>query len=128
MLACLRMLLAYQGIHLTEFALVQQISQWEGGLDPEQLSQLAQRYGLRAEAQRLDLGEIEALVAAERFPIVLVDRTILDGEFAIHAVIPVRFSRNYVTFLDPLRGERRVSIRKFSLSQRRVDGWAVVWE
>ena len=61
MLACLRMLLAYRGTDITELALLQQISQWQGGLDPEQLSHLAQTHGLRAEAQRLDLDGIEDL-------------------------------------------------------------------
>jgi ABC-type bacteriocin/lantibiotic exporter with double-glycine peptidase domain len=127
-LACLRMLLAHRGTIVAEGVLLQEISQWEGGLDPEQLAHLAQRYGLHAEARRLDWERIKTLIALERFPIVLVDRSILDDEFAIHAVIPVRFSRHYVTLLDPLRGERRVSIRRFLLAQRRVGGWAMVWE
>jgi ABC-type bacteriocin/lantibiotic exporter with double-glycine peptidase domain len=127
-LACLRMLLAHRGRNVSEAALIQEVSHWEGGLDPDQLSQLAQRHGFRAEAQKLDVDGIAALVASERFPIVLVDRTVLDDEFAIHAVIPVRFTKHYVTLLDPLRGERRVSIRRFVLAQRRVGGWAVAWE
>jgi hypothetical protein len=122
------MLLAHRGTSVSETALIQEISQWEGGLDPEQLSHLAQRHGLRAEARQLDVDDIAALVVLERFPIVLVDRSVLDDEFAIHAVIPVRFSRHYVTLLDPLRGERRVSIRKFIFAQRRVGGWALVWQ
>jgi ABC-type bacteriocin/lantibiotic exporter with double-glycine peptidase domain len=128
MLACLRMLLAHRGTSITEAALVREISPAESGLDPEQLAHVAQRHGLRAKAQRLDLDEIAALVAAERFPIVLIDRTIIDNEFAIHAVVPVRFTRHYVTVLDPLRGERRLLIRKFQLAQRRVGGWAGVGE
>jgi predicted double-glycine peptidase len=107
MLACLRMVLA------------------EGGTNPNQLVRLAERYGLSTEARELDLAAIRALVTQEQFPIVLLDRTILDGEFAIHAVIPIRFTRHSVTVLDPLRGERRLSLRKFAQAQRRV-GWAVV--
>ncbi|MCI0682371.1 MAG: hypothetical protein L0Y71_09720 [Gemmataceae bacterium] len=57
-----------------------------------------------------------------------MDRSILDNEFAIHAVIPIHFSRHYVRVLDPLRGERRLTLRKFAKAVLRVAGWAVVWE
>ena len=68
------------------------------------------------------------LIHGQRFPIVLVYRGPLDGEALTHAVIPVRRSRQYVTFLDPLRGERRVTIRKFLEARRLVGRWVVVWE
>lgn len=128
MLACLRMLLAHQGTAVSESALVEQVSLEEGGLDPDVLARLAKRNGLPARARQLDLTAIRSLIDNEQFPIVLVDRTVLDDEFAIHAVIPVRFTRQFVVLLDPLRGERRVSIRKFEQAQRRVAGWADVCE
>jgi ABC-type bacteriocin/lantibiotic exporter with double-glycine peptidase domain len=127
MLACLRMILAHRGTVLTEAALLQEILLQEGGVDPQQLADLAQRHGIRAEARQLDLRAIITLVEHEQFPITLIERSFLDGEFAVHAVIPIRFSRLYVTLLDPLRGDRRVSIRKFEMAQRRVGGWAVVF-
>jgi len=122
------MILAHHGMAVSEAALLREIAMEEGGVDPDQLASLAQRYGLNALAQPLDLDAISALVRSERYPIVLIDRTPLDGEFAVHAVIPIRFTRRYITLLDPLRGERRVTIRKFEEAQRRVGGWAVVWE
>jgi ABC-type bacteriocin/lantibiotic exporter with double-glycine peptidase domain len=122
------MLLAYRGTDISEDALFHEISPWEGGLDPEQLANMAERHDLHAEARRLDLDGISALVALERFPIVLIDRSVIDEEFAIHAVIPIRFSRHYVTILDPLRGERRVSIRRFESAVRRVGSWGIAWE
>lgn len=128
MLACLRMLLAQQGIEVSEAVLVEQVSLEEGGLDPETLADLARRHGLKAEARQVDLHTIADLVAQEQFPIVLVDRTFLDREFAIHAVIPIRLTPQYVVALDPLRGQRRISRRKFAKAQRRVDHWSVVCE
>jgi ABC-type bacteriocin/lantibiotic exporter with double-glycine peptidase domain len=128
MLACLRMILAHAGTVVSETALVQETSLEEAGLDPDQLAHLAQHHGLHAQAQQVNLETIAGLVSQERFPIVLLDRTGLDGEFAVHAVIPIRFSRYYVMVLDPLRGERRVTIRKFEEARRRVANWAVVWE
>ncbi len=127
MLACLRMVLAHQGIHVTEASLLEHISLAEGGTHPDQLVRLAERHGLAAEARELNLAASEELVVQGRFPIVLMDRTVLDGEFVIHAVIPVRITRHYVTVLDPLRGERRLSVRKFAQTQRRVR-WTVIWQ
>ena len=62
------------------------------------------------------------------FPIVYLDRSPLDGEFSVHAVIPVSVSRHFVTFLDPLRGQRRVGKRKFDSGWRRLDHVCVVCE
>jgi ABC-type bacteriocin/lantibiotic exporter with double-glycine peptidase domain len=100
----------------------------EGGIDPDQLAQLARRHGVNAAAQQLHLEAIASLVQDERFPVVLLDRSLLDREFAVHAVIPVRFSKEFVVVLDPLRGERRISRRKFAAACQRVERWAVVWE
>lgn len=72
------------------------------------------------------LDEIAALVEQHRFPIVLIERTFLDREFTVHAVIPIRLTRQYVRVLDPLFGERRISRRKFAQARRRLDQWAVV--
>lgn len=128
MLACLRMILANMGILVSEEHLAGQMSAHDEGFDPDQVAELARRFGLESEAKQLSLETVVDLVEKERFPIVLVDRTFIDGEFAIHAVIPIRFTRHYVIILDPLRGERRVSKGRFVKATRRVDGWAVVCE
>jgi ABC-type bacteriocin/lantibiotic exporter with double-glycine peptidase domain len=128
MLACLRMILAHQGISVTEAELVEQVSLAEGGLDPEVLAGLARTYGLQADARQMDFGDIVDFIDDGRFPIVLIDRSSIDREFSIHAVIPVRISRVYVRVLDPLRGERRISRPKFRRAHRRVGRWAVVWD
>ena len=128
MIACLRMLLAHRGKHITEASLLEHVSLEleQGGIDPDQLAALARREGLNAEVRQLALDSIAELVQKELYPIVLLDRSFLDGEFS-HAVIPFRFTRRYVNVLDPLRGERRISLRKFVQACRRVDRWAVIW-
>ena len=66
--------------------------------------------------------------ARRRYPVVFLYRRLINGVGEGHAVIPVRLSRHYVTLLDPLRGERRVTIRKFEEARRLVGRWVVVWE
>jgi ABC-type bacteriocin/lantibiotic exporter with double-glycine peptidase domain len=126
MLACLRMLLAQRGIEVAEASLLAQVSLEQGGIDPDQLAALARQQGLNVEVRQLTIKEVAGLVRKELYPIVLVDRSFLDDEFSIHAVIPFRFTRQYVSVLDPLRGERRISLQKFAKACRRVDRWAVV--
>ena len=126
-LACLRMILAHHGTHVTESDLLPLVSLVQGGLDPDQIATVARHYGLHAEIAELDVSTIRDLVAQGRFPIVMIDRRPLDNEFTIHAVIAIRFTRHFVTVLDPLCGERRLSLRKFTEAQRRVL-WAVICE
>ena len=49
------------------------------------------------------------------------------GPDAVHAVIPIDFSKHYVNFLDPLKGVRRVTVRKFEQARQLIGGWTVVW-
>src|SRR5688572_11227312 len=67
-IACLRMLLAHQGIEISEDRLVAQASLVQGGLDPDMLIGLARHYGLGAKARQLDLNAIAALVEQGAIP------------------------------------------------------------
>jgi len=58
------------------------------------------------------------LIRRQRYPIVFLYRRLMNGVGAGHAVIPVRLTRNYVIFLDPLRGERRVRWQADKASRR----------
>ena len=127
-IACLRMILAYQGRASTEADVVQSAAMQPSGIDPEGLAQLAQRYGVRAVEQQLDWEALFDLIRQQRFPIVFLYRRLINGVGEGPAVIPVRLSRQYVTFLDPLRGERRVTIQKFEEARRLIGQWVVVWE
>jgi predicted double-glycine peptidase len=53
---------------------------------------------------------------------------VIDGVFAVHAVIPTRVSPRYVTFLDPLQGERRVARRRFDAAWRNLQLRCLVCE
>jgi ABC-type bacteriocin/lantibiotic exporter with double-glycine peptidase domain len=122
------MLLAQQGTNVSEAQLLQEIAPLVGGLPLEELALLAERHGFRAEIRRLDLGQVAALIDRGTFPIVYLDRSAFDDEFSVHAVIPVRVTPQFVRFLDPLRGERRISLRKFEAGWRRLDHACLVCE
>src|SRR5947208_17029880 len=97
MLACLRMILAHRGTQVTEAVLTEQVSLEESGLDPDSLVTLAERIALRAEARQLDMRAIDGEVEAGHYPIVLVDRSLLDRAFTIRAVSPVRITTHLIT-------------------------------
>lgn len=120
------MLLAFHGTETSEDELIDKAEMEEGGVDIQELSALAQRYGLRADIQELSLEDLADCIAQERFPIVYLNRFPMDAEFAIHAVVPVRISAHFVTFLDPRRGQRRVSVRKFEASRRYLSNVGLV--
>jgi len=121
------MLLQARGIIVTEDDLVRAVNLQPGGVNPEELRLLARHYGLLASEQQVDLPRLRSLVADQRFPIVFLHRRPLDQEDAVHAVIPIHFSKLYVNLLDPLKGSRRVTVRKFERARQLVGGWTVVW-
>ena len=127
-IACLRMLLAQKAVDKSEEELVRQTTLDAGGLNPEEIAALARANGLPARERMVDDAELAQLVQHGSYPIVLLYRKFLDGEDNVHAVIPIGFSKQYVTLLDPLRGKRRISIRKFAKARQWVQRWAVVEE
>jgi ABC-type bacteriocin/lantibiotic exporter with double-glycine peptidase domain len=125
-LACLRMLLAHHGTEVSEAELVRLATMEEGGLDIEELARLAGSLGLRAEIRELAFKNLAELVAEQRYPIVYLNRLPMDAEFSIHAVVPIRISAHFVTFLDPRRGVRRVASWKFEACRRYLSNFGVV--
>src|SRR5262249_38197190 len=125
--ACLRMLLAHQGEDISEDILVQAAAMPPGGLDPEELQAVARRYGLAADVRQADRADLRAVVGEQRFPIVYLYRQPIDKIAMTHAIIPVRIGRAFVSCLDPLRGMRRISVRKFEQARRLVGNWILAF-
>ncbi len=125
-LACLRMILAFYGMEVSEAELVLTTKMEEGGVDIEELAQVARYHGLKTEIRNLEETSLLGLIAIHRWAIVFLNRFPLDRQFAIHSVIPIRFTSHFVTVLDPLRGERRFSRRKFDQARRYLDRYSVV--
>jgi hypothetical protein len=122
------MLLARKGVDVSEETLVARTSLDEGGLTPEELALLARNFNLAGKEQIVSHADLVKLVKDGHFPIVYLYRKFLDGPEHIHAVIPIKFSKHFATMLDPLRGRRRVSIRKFVKGRSWVQNWAVVFD
>jgi len=115
-------------VEFSEEELVRQTTLDAGGLNPEEIAALARANGLPARERMIDDAELAEFVQHGRYPIVLLYRKLLDGEDNVHAVIPIGFAKQYVTLLDPLRGKRRISIRKFAKARQWVQQWAVIEE
>lgn len=126
-LACLRMILMHRGTPVTEDQLIELAAWQPGGLNPEELAGLAAKFNLQAFEQQLEYTAITELVARERYPIVFLHRRPIDKVEMVHAVIPIKVSEKFVTILDPLKGQRRISVRKFEEGRRLIGKWLVVW-
>jgi ABC-type bacteriocin/lantibiotic exporter with double-glycine peptidase domain len=137
-LACLRMVLAQHGIEVPERLLADQADKQTGGVDIEDLPPLARKHGLRAELVQLDFKTLTAWIAQRIYPIVYLNRVYFGknvplsrkvalSSAIVHAVVPVRLSAHFVTFHDPLKGERRrVSRKRFEAAQRDLRFWCIV--
>jgi ABC-type bacteriocin/lantibiotic exporter with double-glycine peptidase domain len=122
------MILASHGVETTEDELVGQADVQHEGVAFEEVARLAQRYRLRNSIEQLDLVRLARLLEQGGLAIAFIDRGVLDGVFAIHAVVPIRVSPRYVTFLDPLRGERRVARRRFDAAWGNIQHLCLVCE
>lgn len=120
------MVLASHHIDVSESELVEVAQMQEGGLDIEELANLAGRFGLQGEVRELAEADLIQFIGNKQWPIVFLNRFPLDRHFAIHAVIPVRFSRQFVTVLDPRKGEHRISRKRFDRARGYLDRYGVV--
>ncbi len=137
-LACLRMILARHGMNIPEATLEAQTNKQAGGVYIEDLRNLAGQYGFDAEVRRLDIPLIADLLDQGIFPIVYLNRVHFDRRHplprsvalraaVVHAVVPIRFSSQFVIVNDPLPGiQRRISKRRFEAAQRDLGQWCVV--
>ena len=64
--------------------------------------------------QTLTLAELRAVVASGLYPIVFVSLLPLDGIPEMHALVVVEMTAHNVVVLDPLQGERRLSLQTFN--------------
>src|SRR5437764_15496218 len=77
-LACLRMILSGQGVGVSAAALAERAKQQPGGVDIEDLRDLAVAYGLGADIRQLNAVNIAALLTRSVYPIVYLNRAYFD--------------------------------------------------
>src|SRR5205823_6530772 len=103
----------------------------EGGTDVEELERLAHRFGLVAHIEHATADRLRAILAEGKIPIAYVNRRFFDlrslrrvrpafEDPRLHAVIPVRMTRHFVTFLDPRQppSVARRSLARFDRAHR----------
>ena len=137
-LACLRSLCEYHGISVAETELETLAKKQSWGVEIEDLAAAARSLGLEAAIAAVDLRACARRIATGVFPIAYVNRVHLVKPFPLlrrralanlipHAVVPVRISRAFVTYNDPLTGSRRRSShRKFAAAQADMSNWCVI--
>jgi len=76
----------------------------------------------------LTLDELRATVADGHHPIVFVDLSPIDGVDAIHSLVVVAVSQYELTVIDPLKGERLLSLQAFSTAWAMRHHLAIVVE
>jgi hypothetical protein len=108
------------------------------GVAIQDLAAAAQSFGLEVEIVRLDLETCAKLLSAGVFPIVYLNRLRLKKPTSVprkralanlipHAVVPVRLSREFITYNDPLSGTRRRSSRRnFERAQADMAYWCLI--
>ncbi|MBI4601995.1 MAG: C39 family peptidase [Planctomycetes bacterium] len=116
-LACLRMILAHEGISVSEEELVKEAQREPGGVHIDELARLAERHDLRAEIRELDIDSAAQLLASGTFAIAF-GLFPVEGRPTLHAVIPVEITREHVVVLDPLEGEKQIPRHEFLAARR----------
>src|SRR5215470_11963845 len=107
--ACLRMLLAYNGIYKSEDDLIYACNSWPDGTKVSDLVEAAKGFGFEETSrERLTLDELRDAIREESFPIVYIATPI------VHSVLVVAIE-DFVEVLDPAHpsGEYKIALKNF---------------
>lgn len=134
------MVLAAFNVKVTEATLRAEVGKLLGGLDIELLDELIRHYGIGARIEVATASEIRAHLAQGRFAIAYLNRRIfLLPDYRstivairkpiIHAVVPVRVTREFVRYHDPLLSRPcSRTIARFTAAQALVGHACVICE
>jgi ABC-type bacteriocin/lantibiotic exporter with double-glycine peptidase domain len=137
-LACLRMVLAAFGFHVSESDLEAEATMEEGGTSIQELERLARQFGLVADIREATVEQLRQILAQGQLPIVFLDRAVFDltprqrathlpFHAKVHAVVPIRVTDASIIFHDPLPPcVTRRSIRSFREAHQLFDNACVV--
>ena len=112
--ACLRMILLSFGVDISESELRVRCDSTILGTSALGAVDAARLIGFGASAKyTLALDELKNLLTASRYPIVFVSMLPIDARDDLHALVVTGFAQNDVSVLDPLNGERTISLPTF---------------
>jgi ABC-type bacteriocin/lantibiotic exporter with double-glycine peptidase domain len=112
--ACLRMILLSFGVDMPESELRVRCDSTILGTSALGAVDAARLTGFGTSAKyTLAPDELKNLVTAGRYPIVFVSMLPIDARDDLHALVVTGFAQHEVAVLDPLNGERTISLPTF---------------
>ena len=121
------MLLRYHGVRISEAELSTFCHlDSAGGIDPEVLLEVVERFGLRTVAQTATIEELRTLTAQQSHPIALIVSRRGDPITTMHAVVVRKIYRRKIRLYDPLAGKVSVPIADFEHRWTARGRWLII--
>jgi len=112
--ACLRMVLAHWGIIADEATLRACCRTTKQGTRANDAITCAQKYGLQADELRdAQWADVRELLAAEIYPIALLNLYPLNMLWVMHAVVVESVAEETIVYLDPIYGRKSATVVSF---------------
>jgi ABC-type bacteriocin/lantibiotic exporter with double-glycine peptidase domain len=124
--ACLRSVLQNYGHVVDETSLRQQCGTTESGTLSDDLVKCARTLGFVAEKEYSSLDRLRQHLANKLFPILYVNLLFIDGFDSVHAVVATEFEEQFINVIDPLEGERSISLAAFEKSWQMLNNLAII--
>lgn len=102
--ACLRMILEYYGLKVSEKELRNRCRTTELGTYADDITSCLKYYGFSARLLELDLWELRRYIKENIFPLIYINLYPLYHKYSNHSVIVEKTDGEKVLFIDPLRG------------------------
>jgi ABC-type bacteriocin/lantibiotic exporter with double-glycine peptidase domain len=117
--ACLRILLEYQGVKVSEAELREKCKTTELGTYAKDLMACARNFGFEASLEYLTVDQLKSLVDGGVYPIAYINMFPTSYIPYTHAVIIESLEGNQLLIVDPLDGPREIKLANF------LEGWDV---
>lgn len=121
------MVLAGFGLSISEEKLRQMCDCTIFGTEALQAVEAARQLGfVETSKTNLTLLQLHSLVETSINPIVYVELMPIDQIWGIHALVVEKINSNFVTVLDPLKGERSINKAVFEAAYRLTKGLTII--
>lgn len=128
--ACLRMVLSHWGINEDEPKLRDGCKTTHQGTRASDVVACAREYGLQAgEYRDTGLEDISGWLSQNIYPILLINLFPLNALWVTHAVVVIEINDDFISYLDPIFGQKSASFSVFEqawrMNRRRA---IVIWQ